>query len=602
MAFRLPKFRISPDGSIALVRRLLSETGREYAGQYAIAFIFMAMVAASMGLSAWIMGDVVDGIFVEQNEHLLFYLSGAILVISLCRGIGAYGTAVTLSRIGAAIVAGVQRRLFDHMLSLGVDFHNKTHSSELITRMSHNAGAARSVINTVVTSFGRDLLSVIGLVTVMVIQAPILSLAVLTIGPVAVWGVTGLVKRIRGLARGEFRSMAKVISSMQETAHGIRIVKALNLEPIMRGRMDEAIEGVKQRAVKIAMIQARTSPLMETLGGFAVAGVMFWAGYATIFLEQSPGSYMSFITAILLAYEPAKRLARTHVQIEAGLIGVRMMYELLDTEPTMDMNRGGPQLEVSDGEVRFEEVAFSYPKKDQLFKKLNFVADGGSMTALVGPSGSGKSTLMSLALRFYDPDSGRILVDGQNIADVDIASLHDEIAFVSQEVVLFNDTIRENIRFGRPDATNDEIDQAARDAMAHDFIEELPDGYDTLLGDQVNLSGGQRQRIAIARAMLRNARIILLDEATSSLDSESEHHVQLAFDRLMKGRTTLVIAHRLSTVLGANKICVLVNGEIVEEGSHTQLLADGKQYARLYNLQFREQAEQITSQVDAPAA
>lgn len=604
MKWRLSLPRIAPDGSIALIRRLLVETGRQYAGRYAIAMFFMVMFAASAALSAWIMGDVVNQIFVDRNEKMLFILSGVILAVSLARGIGAYGTAVMLSRIGNSIVAGIQRKIFDHLLVMGVDFYNDTHSSELITRISHNANAARSVLNTVITSFGRDLLSVIGLVTVMIIQSPTMSLFALIIGPVAVLGVTGLVKRIRGLARAEFHSLSKVISSMQETAQGIRIVKALNLEPIMRSRMAEAIDSVRQRADKIAMIQARTSPLMETLGGMAIAGVMLWAGYATIFLDQKPGAFMSFITAILLAYEPAKRLARTHVEIEANLIGVRMMYELLDTEPTMDLNPGGPRLSADSGEVRFENVDFAYRRGEPLFEGLDFVAEGGKMTALVGPSGSGKSSMISLILRFYDPSDGRILVNGQDIAKVDVASLRDEIAFVSQEVVLFNDTIRENIRFGRPDATDEDVERAARDAVAHDFIAALPDGYDTLLGEQgANLSGGQRQRIAIARAMLRDARIILLDEATSSLDSESEHNVQLAFDRLMQGRTTIVIAHRLSTVLGADKICVLSRGKIVEEGRHAELIAAGKQYKRLYDLQFRQQAEAPADErVDAPAA
>lgn len=604
MAFGLKMPRIAPEGSIALIRRLLSETGRQYAGRYVIAILFMTIFSASAALSAWIIGDVVNQIFVDRNRSMLFFLSGAVLTISLARGFGAYGAAITLSRIGNSIVAGIQRQIYDHLLVMGVDFYNKTHSSELITRISHNASAARSVLNTVVTSFGRDLLSVIGLVTVMVIQSPAMSLFALVIGPVAVWGVTGLVKRIRGLARSEFRSMAKVISSMQETAQGIRIVKALNLEPVMRKRMVDAIEGVRQRADKIAAIQARTSPIMETLGGVAIAGVMLWAGYATIYLDQKPGAFMSFITAILLAYEPAKRLARTHVDIEANLIGVRMMYELLDTKPTMEPNFGGPQLEIDAGEVRLENVTFSYRPEERLFEDFNFVADGGKMTALVGPSGSGKSTLIALILRFYDPASGRILIDGQDIAKLDMASLHNDIALVSQEVVLFDDTVRQNIRFGRPDATDAEVEQAARDAMAHDFIAAMPDGYDSLVGEHgANLSGGQRQRIAIARAMLRDARIILLDEATSSLDSESEHQVQLAFDRLMQGRTTIVIAHRLSTVLGADKICVLAKGKIIEEGHHSTLLAAGGQYARLYNLQFRQQAEKAPREpVDVPAA
>ena len=579
-------------GSIALIRRLFAETGREFAGRYALAIFFMAIVAATAGGTAWIMGDVVNQIFVDRNEGMLFVLSGAILGISFLRGIGTYGSSVTLARIGNSVVAKTQRRLYDHLLSLGVDFYNNTHSSEFITRMSHNAGAVRSVLNTVVSSFGRDLLSCVGLVAVMVIQSPLLSLIVLVTGPLAVIAVTGLVKKIKAISRSEFRSQGQIIKSMQETAHGIRIVKALNLEPAMRSRMDVAVDAVRQRSNKMAEIQARTGPILETLGGAAVAGVMLCAGYATIYLGEKPGAFMSFITAILLAYEPAKRLARTHVSIEAGLMGVRMMYELLDTKGSMNLNPDGPKLRITKGEVRFDKVDFAYRSNAPLFDKLDFVAEGGRMTALVGPSGGGKSTLISMILRFYDPVSGKIVIDGQDIATVQIASLRDAIAFVSQEIVLFNDTVRENIRFGRPDATDAEVEQAARDAMAHDFILDMPKGYETLLGDQsIPLSGGQRQRVAIARAMLRNAPIILLDEATSALDSESEHHVQVAFDRLMRDRTTIVIAHRLSTVLGADKIVVVVGGKVVEQGRHDELLAAGRQYARLYRLQFKEQAE-----------
>ncbi len=579
-------------GSLALIRRLFGDTARQFAWRYALAIFFMAMVAATAGATAWLMGDVVNQIFVDRNEQMLFVLSGAVLLISALRGIGAYGSAVTLSRIGNSIVARTQRRLYDHLLSLGVDFYGEMHSSELITRIAHNAAAVRSVLNTVVSSFGRDLLSVIGLVAVMVIQSPVLSLIVLVTGPIAVIGVTGLVKRIKQIAHAEVRSNSQIVRSMQETAHGIRIVKALNLEPEMKKRMDVAIDNVRRRSNKMAEIQARTGPIMETLGGAAVAGVMLCAGYATIYLGEKPGSFMSFITAILLAYEPAKRLARTHVSIEAGLIGVRMMYELLDTAPSMKLNTGGPRLKVASGEVRFDAVDFNYRSDAPLFRKLDFVAEGGRMTALVGPSGGGKSTLMAMILRFYDPVSGRITIDGQDIAEVEASSLRDAIAFVSQDIVLFNDTVRENIRFGRLDATDAEVDEAARNAMAHDFIMAMPHGYDTMLGDHsAPLSGGQRQRIAIARAMLRNAPIILLDEATSALDSESEHFVQVAFDRLMRNRTTIVIAHRLSTVLGAHKIVVMAGGKVVEEGRHAELLAAGHQYARLYWLQFKEQAE-----------
>jgi ABC-type multidrug transport system fused ATPase/permease subunit len=277
------------------------------------------------------------------------------------------------------------------------------------------------------------------------------------------------------------------------------------------------------------------------------------------------------------------------IQLEAGLVGVRMMYELLDTRPEIASNVDGPHLALAAGEVVFDKVDFAYRGEAPLFRQFSFVAEGGRTTALVGPSGSGKSTMMSLIERFYDAGGGRILIDGQDIAAVKVSSLRDGIALVTQDTYLFRDTIRENIRFGRPGASDADVEKAAKDAMAHDFILATEGGYDTVLGDQAaQLSGGQRQRIAIARAILRDAPIVLLDEATSSLDSESEHHIQTAFDRLMQGRTTIVIAHRLSTVLHADKICVLVDGRIVEEGRHDELMKLGKHYARLYRLQFRE--------------
>jgi len=300
-----------------------------------------------------------------------------------------------------------------------------------------------------------------------------------------------------------------------------------------------------------------------------------------------PGALLSFIAAIALAYEPAKRLARMQIGLEAGLVGVRLMYELIDTRPTMEVNENGPELAVAGGEVRFDRVDFSYRGDQPLFRGLDFLAHGGKTTALVGPSGSGKSSMIALIERFYDINGGKVSIDGQDIAKVKIASLRDRIALVSQDTYLFRDTIRENIRFGRPDATDAEVEAAAKSAMAHDFILATENGYDTMLGNQAaQLSGGQRQRLAIARAMLRDAPIVLLDEATSSLDSESEHQVQIAFDRLMEGRTTIVIAHRLSTVLHADKICVLVDGNLTEEGRHDELMAAGKHYARLYRLQF----------------
>ena len=391
---------------------------------------------------------------------------------------------------------------------------------------------------------------------------------------------------------------------MQETAQGIRIVKAFNLEPIMRERMNEAIEAVRQRSNKMNNISARTGPLMETLGGLAVAGVMLWSGYAAIYYDQKPGAFMSFITAILLAYEPAKRLANTRVQIEQGMVGVRAMFKILDTKPTMDANPDGPDLEAKAGEIVFEKVTFAYPRAKPVFRGFDLRLLPGKLTALVGPSGAGKTTIINLIERYYDVAAGRITIDGQDIAKVRLASLRDQIALVSQDVILFRASIRDNIRYGRPEATDAEVEEAARNAMAHDFIMATKDGYDT---DPRRRRPVPFRRPAPAhrhrpRHAPRMRRIILLDEATSSLDSESEHHVQVAFERLTKGRTTIVIAHRLSTVLGADQICVIVDGKVVEEGRHAELIAANNHYARLYHLQFEKHGQSTAEAANQEAS
>ncbi len=574
-------------GSIALIRRLFAESARDYVGRFAIAFGLLGLVALATAGAAWITKDIVDGIFFERDRSLLVVIPLTIGGLFILRGFAAYGANVILARTGNRIVARLQKRLFDRILAFDVQDFARIESSDLINRMSRNATAARDVINGVAGGFGRDFLTLVALLAVMVIQSPLMSLIAFTAGPIAIIGVTSVIRRIRRIARAEFHSLGQVIAAMQETAAGIRIIKAFNLEPLMRRRMDTAIEDVRERADKIAVVGARTGPIMETFGGIAVGAITLWAGYAVLVLGAAPGSFMAFTTAMLLAYEPATRLARLQVQIEQNLVGVRLMYELLDLEPALAADPDAPALAVARGEIAFDEVDFAYPGKPPLFRGLSFVAGAGETTALVGPSGAGKSTVIALLERFFAPGAGRVLIDGQDIAAVEVASLRHNIALVSQDVQLFRGTVRDNIRFGRPDASDIEVETAAAGAMAADFIRALPHGYDTEVGEgAAQLSGGQRQRLAIARAMLRDAPIVLLDEATSALDSESEHQVQLAFDHLKRGRTTLVIAHRLSTVLNADRILVFVDGMIVEDGRHADLLAAGRQYARLYRLQF----------------
>nr|WP_321484339.1 ABC transporter ATP-binding protein [uncultured Cohaesibacter sp.] len=572
-----------------LIYRLLSENFHIYYKRYALAFTLMAIVAATTALSAWIMKDIVNGIFVSKDFNQVWLISGAVIVIFVAKGLATYWQTTILAHIGNAIVADQQRKMYRHFLKQGADFFHDFPSSELITRISHNATAARSVMDVLITSIGRDALSLLGLVCVMVFQDPLLSLIALVVAPPAVIMISMLVRRVKRIAKEQFISMTQTTQTMQESALGFRIIRTFGLEGVMTAKMDDAIEGVEKRANKIATLTARTNPMTETLGGFAIALVILYSGWRTIIGGQSPGEFISFLTALLLAADPARRLSRLKVNMESGLVGVRLMFEILDRPTHLIERPGAGALNVTNGEIAFENVFFSYGEDEPVLRDLSLVIPGGKTTALVGPSGGGKSTIMGLVQRFNDVNEGRITVDGTDIRDCSIASLNQHIALVTQDTVLFSGSIRENIRFGRMNATDEEVEAAAKDAFAHDFILAQPHGYDTLIGENgATLSGGQKQRVAIARAMLKNAPIVLLDEATSALDSQSEAKVQVAFERLSENRTSLVIAHRLSTIRNADKICVIEDGKLIEEGSHDELLSKDGFYANLVNLQYRK--------------
>ena len=583
----LDRYFSDEESSLWVIRRILAENFREYAPRYAISFVFMGLVAATTALTAWIMRDVINEIFVEKSLSGTFYVSAFIITIFTIKGLATYAQTVILSRIGNSIIAKTQNKIYDHILKQDSFFFQQYTSSDLITRISYNAQAVRDVLNMLVTSIGRDLFSLIGLTTVMIIQDPFMSFLAFFIAPPAIIGVTKLVKRARKIAKAEYLSLAKIVSVMQETAAGHRIVHIFGMHDIVKDRMAVAISGVEERANKLAVIGARASPLMETLGGFACATIIGYGGWQTITTGKSPGEFISFLTALLLAYEPAKRISRLQVNLEAGLVGVRMMFELLDRPITLVEKEDAKELVVTKGQVKFENIAFHYNDDAPVIRNMSFTAEGGETTALVGPSGGGKSTLINLVQRSYDPKGGAILIDGQDVRDVTLDSLFRSLALVTQDTVLFSGTIKENISFGRPGATDEEIVQAAKDAFAHDFIMALPQGYDTDVGENGgSLSGGQKQRVAIARAMIKDASIVLLDEATSALDSESETKVQQAFNRLMKGKTTLVIAHRLATIRHAQSIAVIRDGEMIEQGDHNTLMARDGFYAHLVDLQF----------------
>jgi len=578
------------DASWPLIKRLFSENGRRYLPRYMLAFFFMMVVAVTTAASAWIMEDIVDDVVVENDPARVRIIAATVVLVFLLKGLATYAHRVILARIGNNIVARVQKRLYKHVLSQDLAFHQKMQGGDLVTHMSTNAAAVRSVLELLVTSVGRDLLTVIALVAVMFFKDPLMSLVTLVIGPVAILGIRYLVRRVKSVAKAQFTHLASIVAAMQETATGIRIIKAFNLEGKMSNRMNSAIESVEERTNRMAMLNARSSPIMETLGGCAVAVVILYAGWSVKENGKTPGEIIAFLTAMLLAYDPAKRLAKVSVQLRSKLVGAGLLYDVIDTEPTLREKEGAKVLAIGDGAIQFNDVSFAYSQVPAL-NGITLEAAPKSVTALVGPSGAGKSTIVSMIERFADPQSGQITINGTDIRDVTLHSLREHIAFVSQDTFLFDGSIRDNIAFGRDNATEAEIEEAARNANAEEFILATPGAYDAPVGTNgENLSGGQRQRIAIARAMLRDAPILLLDEATSALDTQSETKVQEALERLMKGRTTVVIAHRLSTIRQAEMIHVMDKGQVVQSGSHDELIAKGGLYANLHALQFRDEA------------
>lgn len=576
-----------PTQNHRLIWRLVRESFRQHSTGYVIAIAAMLVTAAMTAASAWIMKDITNEFVVSKDINRVYMIAGAVAAIFIIKGLATFLQGLFLSRVGNAIIADRQRKIFDRILAQGIAFYHSIPSSDLITRVTHNAQAARSVLDLIVTSFVRDLFTLIGLVVVMIVQQPVLSLVAFIIGPLAIYGVNQILRRVRKIMEAEFLSLAQIVHVMQETTIGVRIVKSFNLEPLMRSRMHKAVSDVEKRANTIAALEAGTSPIMETLAGLAISGVVLVSGFLVVQGGQTPGAIMAFITALLLAYEPAKRLARMRVSLEAGLVGVRMMFELADRPLTLVEKPDAEPLMAGPGEVEFRDVDFSYQDGEQVLHQLNLIFPPGKMTALVGPSGSGKSTVMNLIMRMYDPDNGAVAFDGQDISHATLHSLRERIAYVSQDTFLFAGTIMHNIRLGRDGATEAEVIEAAKAANAHEFIMALPKGYDTEVGENgAFLSGGQKQRLSIARALLRDATVLLLDEATSALDAESEALFRDALDVLSEGRTTIAIAHRLSTVHQADNIVVMDNGKVFEQGTHHELLTKGGLYRRLYEFQL----------------
>ena len=574
----------------SLLWRLMRESIPGQRKLYAVAIAAMVLVAGTAAAAAWIMGEIVDAMTASDERGRVYLVAAAVMGIFILKGLASYVQVVFMTRAGNRIVAEKQSQLYSRLLSQGVGFFNNRESSDLLVRVTNSAQMARSVIDIVVTGFVRDLLTLIGLLAVMFYQQPVLSLISFVFGPLVMLGLRKILTRVKDIMSQEMAGIAEIIRVVQETSAGARVVKAFALEEKMAERMEAAVRQVESRANKIARLEAATTPLLDTLTGFAIAAIVVLSAVNLFGQEAgSPGQLMSFITALMMAYEPAKRLSRMRVSIEAGMVGVRMMYDMIDHPIEMIEQPDARPLPEGTGEVRFQGVSFAYKEGATVIDNITFTFEAGKTTALVGPSGGGKSTILNLIMRLYDPTTGQVLIDGMDIKGATIASLRQKIGFVGQDTFLFADSVMENLRVGRRNASDEDVMEAARIAHADEFIVGFPNGYQTQIGENgAFLSGGQRQRMAIARAVLRDAPILLLDEATSALDSHSEALVQDSLERITKDVTTIVIAHRLSTVLNADRICYVEKGKIIEEGEVTELLnrKDGK-FRKLFDQQFR---------------
>jgi len=578
--------RLAVDTLTAVIKRIIRENGRDYINDYVLAGICLMLVAGTTAFMAWIMEYMINEAFAKRNADVVWIICAAVLAAFLVRGFASYGQAVILAKIGNNMVARYQKRLMSHLMALNVSWFSSTRSAQIAAQISQNVTGIRDVMNLTITSFLRDLLTLVALVAVMVTKDPLLSLIALVVTPPVFFALRYISKRLRTATRQSIDLNSRVQGAMQETVQGITIVKAFTMEKEIDLKTSAVIEAAEERSNRIAKLSERTSPLTEAVAGVAISGVIAYSAFRSIYGDVLPGAFFSFITALLLAYDPARRLARLQINLERAAVNARMIYEILDTEPSQGDVPGAVPLHFKGGEIEFRNVSFAYDRGETVLSGVSFIADAGRTTAIVGPSGAGKSTLISLVPRFYDPAAGQVLVDGIDIATVTKHSLRSGIAYVSQQAWLFEGTIADNIRYGWPEASDDDVVEAARLAQAHDFILAQPQGYATPLGENgANLSGGQRQRLSIARALVRKAPILLLDEATSALDNESEAAVQKALESAMTGRTVLVIAHRLSTIAKADRIIVMQNGRIVESGTHGELArTEGGLYARLQRM------------------
>ena len=571
-----------------IIKRLYKEYVSRYLKKFFLALFFSIVIAGSTAGIAWLLDPAIKKIFVEKNKDFMLLIPIAIILAFTIKGISLYLVRTTMIKVGASIEKEVQQNLIEAIINADTQVIEEKHSGKFMSHVTFDAALIIQLVSTSLLSLIKDSLTLIALLSLMFYQNWRLSLFAIIMIPLATITAKSLGKRMGKITTELQIKVGMITSYFLDVLKNSKIIKTYQKEPFEFARADKFLEELKEKGQKMGIILVRATPIMEVLTGFMIAGLIYYSARMVNSGTLEINNFFSFLAAMMLSYQPVRALATLNIGVNQGLAGARRVFEVIDLKRKIDENINAKDLVIDKAKIEYKDVSFAYDGEKEVLKSINLKMEGGDIIALVGHSGAGKTTIMNLIPRFYNASSGEILIDNQSIYKVSLFSLRKNISLVSQDITLFDDTVLSNIAYANSEASKEKILEASKFSATHDFVEQLPEKYDTLIGENgVRLSGGEKQRISIARAILKDAPIILLDEATSSLDADTEHKIQEAIMYLTKNKTTIIIAHRLSTVLRANKIFIIENGGVVDEGNHDYLLENSEIYKNFYNKQLR---------------